>query len=202
MAPIGMQNLFVINTAAQGNGRRTATVAAATTFFDITLELACFFGVGLAIDASPNARRLILLAGAVAVTYIGVSLIRAALRPAPATAPVRPALNGTYVDSAATGSVSLWRLIATCFAVTWLNPQAIIDASLLMGGHRASLPPGAPAYFIIGVCIASATWFSTLSVSVAVLRARFSPAVVRAINAVCGTALLIYGLRLGSTLLR
>jgi L-lysine exporter family protein LysE/ArgO len=90
----------------------------------------------------------------------------------------------------------LARLIASCFAVTWLNPQAVIDASLLMGGYRASLPPGASTYFILGVCLASASWFSGISVLVAVLRARFNAGVVRWINIVCGAALVVYGIRL------
>jgi len=58
LAPIGMQNLYVINTAAQGDRRRTAVVVASTIFFDISLALACFFGVGVLIESSLHIRRL------------------------------------------------------------------------------------------------------------------------------------------------
>ena len=67
LAPIGMQNLYVINTAAQGNWRRTVLVALATIFFDISLAVSCFFGVGLLLDAFPALRRGVMLAGSVTI---------------------------------------------------------------------------------------------------------------------------------------
>lgn len=46
VAPIGMQNLYVINTAISKSRLRAYQVALITTFFDISLALACFFGMG------------------------------------------------------------------------------------------------------------------------------------------------------------
>lgn len=45
----------------------------------------------------------------------------------------------------------------TCFMVTWANPQAIIDGSLLIGGLRAAMTVSESGMFIMGVCTASAT---------------------------------------------
>ena len=45
VAPIGLQNLFVINTALTQTRRRAYATAFIVMFFDITLALACFFGI-------------------------------------------------------------------------------------------------------------------------------------------------------------
>ncbi|HYE10658.1 MAG TPA: amino acid transporter, partial [Patescibacteria group bacterium] len=46
VAPIGMQNIYVINTAINKSKLRAYQVAFITVFFDITLALACFLGIG------------------------------------------------------------------------------------------------------------------------------------------------------------
>lgn len=46
IAPIGLQNLFVINTALAQPRRRALRVAMIVTFFDISLALATFYDVG------------------------------------------------------------------------------------------------------------------------------------------------------------
>ena len=46
VAPIGLQNLFVINSALTHTRRRALLTALIVIFFDVTLALACFFGVG------------------------------------------------------------------------------------------------------------------------------------------------------------
>ncbi|MDR1378327.1 MAG: hypothetical protein LBJ36_04680 [Synergistaceae bacterium] len=39
--------------------------------------------------------------------------------------------------------------------VTWLNPQAIIDGTMLLGAFRATLPSDKGWHFTIGVMFAS-----------------------------------------------
>ena len=46
VAPIGLQNLFVINSALTHTRKRALLTALIVIFFDVTLALACFFGVG------------------------------------------------------------------------------------------------------------------------------------------------------------
>ena len=48
VAPIGVQNLFVIHSALAHPRRRALATAGIVIFFDVTLALACFFGVGRA----------------------------------------------------------------------------------------------------------------------------------------------------------
>lgn len=45
-APIGMQNMFVINAAASSPLKKSLLTAFIVIFFDISLSLACFFGIG------------------------------------------------------------------------------------------------------------------------------------------------------------
>lgn len=46
VAPIGLQNLFVINSALTQSRHRAFLTALIVIFFDISLALACFFGIG------------------------------------------------------------------------------------------------------------------------------------------------------------
>lgn len=180
VAPIGMQNLFVINAALTQPRRRLIPIMLIIVFFDVSLSLACFFGIGALMEALPWLRRIVLGAGSVVVIWIGAGLLRA-----------RPRLDAG-VDTGA----SLWRLAGTAFVVTWINPQAIIDGTLLIGAFRASLPAGSAAAFILGFTSASVLWFSALSVIVSLLRERFGEKLLNIINKICGAVIIFYGVKL------
>ena len=45
VAPIGLQNLFVINSALTQSRHRAFLTALIVIFFDISLARACFFGI-------------------------------------------------------------------------------------------------------------------------------------------------------------
>ena len=45
-APIGMQNLFVIDTALTQRRKKLYLTVLIVIFFDVTLGLACFLGAG------------------------------------------------------------------------------------------------------------------------------------------------------------
>lgn len=183
VAPIGMQNLYVINTALSGNKKKTYQVAGFTIFFDILLALACFFGIGLLIKNIPILKSIILLIGSVLVTLIGIKLIRDAGE-----------VNNNSIDKR---NQSLIQIFLTCFVVTWLNPQAIIDGSLLLGGFHASLPSNTAIYFILGFCTASFLWFTSISSITLFLNNKFNSNIIKAINIICGIVLIFFGLKLG-----
>ncbi len=182
VAPIGMQNLYVINTALGGNKKRTYQVALFTIFFDILLALACFFGIGILLKNIPSLKSSILLIGSILVVLIGLKLIREA---------------GEIDNSIEKRNNSLFQIFLTCFVVTWLNPQAIIDGSLLLGGFHASLPPNTVIYFILGFCTASFLWFTSISSITLLLNDKLNNKVIRAINIICGAVLIFFGLKLG-----
>ena len=139
VAPIGLQNLFVINTALTREKSRVFLTALIVIFFDVTLALACFYGIGAVMERSPLLERLVLLAGSLIVMYIGVGLMRA-----------KDSLKKTDVD------MPLWRVASTACVVTWFNPQALIDGTMMLGAFKASLSPAGANSFVFGVAAASA----------------------------------------------
>ena len=180
VAPIGTQNLYVINTALKKSRLETYKVALITIFFDISLAISCFLGIGLLIQKYFKLKLVVLLLGCIIVTHIGIGLIKSASQVS----------DNKNVDN------SLIRIIISCFAVTWLNPQAIIDGSLLLGGFNASLPLDMSRYFILGVCMASFLWFNFLAVFIVKFRNKLNK-IMKWINIICGAILIFYGLKLG-----
>lgn len=181
VAPIGLQNLYVINTAMTQPKPRLYLVALITIFFDISLALACFFGMGAIIEAVPIVKILILGIGSIAVIWIGIQLIRST-----------PKLN-TSVDTKKT----ILQVAFSCFMVTWANPQALIDGTLLFGSFRASLLADMSTFFIMGSSLASIVWFLSLGTIVSVFKKVFDEKALKIINVVCGAIIIYYGLRLG-----
>ena len=180
VAPIGMQNLFVINSAmTQKLGRAIAT-AFIVIFWDVSLGLACFLGVGALMDALPWLQKVILGIGGLLVLYIGASLIRSK----------SDLNNGQDVNQ------PLWKIIGTAFIVTWLNPQALIDGTLMLGAFRASLPVGSDPYFITGFASASFLWFNCLAVVVHLLGSKINSYVLTWLNRICGAVIVLYGIKL------
>ena len=180
VAPIGTQNLFVINTALTQHRRRVLATAGIVAFFDITLAAACFFGVGAIISASKWLQMGILGVGSLVVIWIGIGLVRAQAS----------SEGGTDVN------IPITKVIWSAFVVTWFNPQALIDGTMLLGAFRASLPGSSGTLFIIGVCCASLGWWFGMSTIVSLFKSKMSDKVLRIINIVCGLIIIFYGLKL------
>ncbi len=185
LAPIGMQNMYVINTALRMGRLRTYQVAMATTAFDISLALSCFFGVGLLLEIVPGLRWVMLLVGSLVVIYFGLQMILS-----------HPSTGMAVVDE------PLMKIIIACFAVTWLNPQAVLDGTMLLGGMRATLPAEYSTAFIAGVIIASCLWFTGLATVTSVFKKALDGRLLRWINILCGAVIVLYGLNLGYGFIR
>ncbi len=177
VAPIGTQNIFVINTALTQSRRRILLTALIVTFFDVSLSVACFLGVGALISASVWLELGMLLAGGAVVLWMGWGLVRARGK----------------VEFGEAVELPLTRVIATSCVVTWFNPQAIIDGSLLLGASRAAVPAEYGTAFILSCAMASVTWWFGMSLLVNHFRTRFSDRVLRGISLICGLFLLFYG---------
>ncbi len=186
-APIGMQNLFVINTALAGPRRRAVLTAAAVICFDVTLILSCFFGAGAIMEQFCWLRMGVLLAGSLIVIWLGAGLLRD---------------KGSTAQTEGMEPLPVWKVVSTACVVTWFNPQALIDGTLMLGAFKAALPPSGAASFITGAACASALWFTGLSLTVSILRSRISGKVLRAINLACGLVMIVYGVRLFGSFLR
>ena len=180
VAPIGLQNLFVINTALTQKRGRVFLTALIVIFFDITLGLACFFGVGALMQALPWLQKVILAAGSLIVIWIGIGLLR----------------SKATMDTGTDVNLPIWKVITSACVVTWFNPQAIIDGTMMLGAFRASLPVGTDAFFIGGFASASVTWFLGISALISLFSTRFNDKILTIINKVCGVVIVFYGCKL------
>ena len=180
VAPIGLQNLFVINTALTQKRSRVFLTALIVIFFDITLGLACFLGAGALMQALPWLQKVILAAGSLIVIWIGIGLIR----------------SKATMDTSVDVNLPIWKVITSACVVTWFNPQAIIDGTMMLGAYRASLPAGTDAFFIGGFASASVTWFLGISVLISLFSARFNDKILTVINKICGAVIIFYGCKL------
>ncbi len=177
VAPIGLQNLFVINTALTQKKSRVYATALIVIFFDVTLALACFFGIGAIMQTSRWLQMAVLLVGSLIVIWIGIGLIRA----------------HDTMDTSTKVDVPILKVISTACVVTWFNPQALIDGTMMLGAFRATLPPENSAEFIIGVGCASTLWFLGISTLLSLFSARFNDKILRIINVICGIVIIFYG---------
>ncbi len=181
VAPIGLQNMFVINTALTQKKSRVYATALIVIFFDITLALACFFGIGAIMEKSRLLEMGILLIGSIIVVWIGFSLLR----------------DKTTLDTSTDVSIPLAKVVTTACVVTWFNPQALIDGSMMLGAFRATLPPEEAYKFILGVTSASFLWFMGISTVILFFSAKITDITLRIINIICGIVIIFYGVKLG-----
>lgn len=179
VAPIGMQNLFVINSALTQTRLRALVTALIVIFFDVTLALACFFGIGLVMQKYPPVQLGILLLGGLVVMYIGVSLLKSSVRQ----------IGGAQ-------QMPLGKTVWAACVVTWFNAQAVIDGTMLLGAFKASMTEAQSLHFLFGVLSASCLWFITLAMVVSLAGSLVTPRVLGLINKICGAVIAVYGLRL------
>ena len=180
VAPIGLQNLFVINTALTQRRSRVYLTALIVIFFDITLGLACFLGVGALMSALPWLQKVILGLGSLIVIWIGIGLLR----------------SKASMEGGRDVNVPIWKVISSACVVTWFNPQAIIDGTMMLGAFCASLPVGTDAFFIGGFASASILWFLGISTVISLFSAKFNEKILNIINKICGVVIIFYGCKL------
>mgnify|MGYP000896407292 CR=1 FL=1 len=177
VAPLGMQNIFVINNAIRRRRREALLTTLAVIFFDISLAMACFYGIGKLMETRPLLQKIIIYVGGALVVYIGGTLL----------------FKKVESFEVTKDEHSLSKAILQAGIVTWLNPQAIIDGTLFLGAFRASLAPHLAKFFIGGVATASFLWFSFLTIGVHLFRGLISPKVLQIIQWICGAVLVFYG---------
>ena len=180
VAPIGLQNLFVINTALTQKRSRVYITALIVILWDVSLGVACFLGAGALMQAVPWLQKVILGLGSLIVIYIGIGLLRA-----------KASLEGGKDVN-----IPIWKLFTTAVVVTWMNPQALIDGTMMLGAFRATLPAGGDVPFICGFGSASILWFFTVSAVVSILGGKFNEKILNIINKVCGAVIIFYGCKL------
>lgn len=180
VAPIGTQNLFVINTALTQKRLRVFITSMIVAFFDVTLSLACFFGIGKVMEQSIWLELIVVGIGSLVVIWIGIGLLR----------------SHDTMDNSTDVNIPYLKIISTACVVTWFNPQALIDGTMLLGASRASVPPEFSTAFIIGAAGASVVWWTFMPAIVNLFSAKITDKTLRIINVVCGAFITFYGLKL------
>lgn len=145
---IGAQNAFVLR---QGLARvHVFAVCLTCAVSDALLILAGVGGAAAVTARLPWLVTALTLAGAAFLLVYGGLRFRAALA------------DTGGLEPAARTRQSLWRSIATCLAVTWLNPHVYLDTLGLIGAVSTGFPPAERPAFALGAMTASLVFFFTL----------------------------------------
>jgi L-lysine exporter family protein LysE/ArgO len=155
---IGPQNVFVLRQAALRE--HVAEVVAICAVSDLVLIVAGIAGLGAALGHRQELFVVTrVLAGAVLLTYGTAAARRAVARlPNP----------GAPVTASSRSSV-----LATCLALTWLNPAVYVDTILLLGSI-ANTHRGEQWWFGGGAGLASVLWFIALAFCAGLLGAKLT----------------------------
>lgn len=181
IAPIGMQNLYVFNNAMNNTLKRAFLYVGFVWFADATFSLAAYFGMGALINSNELLKLIVMIVGGLLVLYIGWAIFRSA--------------NSVEMGEKGTSLTPKAALISA-FVVTWANPQALVDGSLMLGATRAKLAEADVWPFIIGVLIATATWFTFITLLVNTFKNKLTKKAFVWVNIVSGFIVMAYGVYL------
>ena len=156
---IGAQNAFVLRQGLRGE--HVLAVCAVCAASDAILILAGVAGVAEITTAWPWLEPVMRYAGAAFLFAYGARSLVAAIRSAGALVP------------ADTGTTDLNRTLATCLALTWLNPHVYLDTLVLIGSISNQYP-GHQWVFAAGAVTASFVFFFTLGYGAVLLRPLFA----------------------------
>ena len=120
-APVGMQNLFIINTALVQPIRRIILTLIILALFDMSLSTAAFFGIGAILEMWPLTKLIVLLFGGLLIVYMGFNIFR-----------TEPDIRNVNTN------IPIRKIILSAIAVSWGNPQAVLY--YFFGGFLAMTP--------------------------------------------------------------
>ncbi|MEM1360694.1 MAG: LysE/ArgO family amino acid transporter [Pseudomonadota bacterium] len=165
---IGAQNAFILRQGLRGEHVFILCLTCAVS--DALLIAAGVIGLDAVISAAPWIDPVFRYGGAAFLVAYGARAAQAAWRGGAALAPAQ--------DRA----TPLWPALATCLALTWLNPHVYLDTVLLVGSLAAQSPD--PFRFGLGAVLASFVFFFGLGYGARILRPVFTnPQAWRALEA-------------------
>jgi L-lysine exporter family protein LysE/ArgO len=168
---IGAQNAFVLRTGLRRTHVLPVVLVCAGS--DVLLITAGVAGLGALVDRAPSVLAVARVAGAVFLLGYAVVAARRAWRP---TGALTPDTDGT--------PVRLWPTLATCLALTWLNPHVYLDTVVLLGSV-AGTHGEQRWWFGAGAVLGSVIWFTALGLGARLLRPLFArPGAWRVLDAV------------------
>ena len=150
---MGPQNIFLIR---QGLKKEYVYISALVcSLCDMLLILLSTLSVSKLIIAYPTAKMLMMCLGALFLVAYGMKSIVSGIKQF--KNPSNLELNN------ASSSISLMRLLITAISFSLLNPQAIIDTMIMIGGVVNQYPQEDQFLFIVGVIAASFLWFAGIA---------------------------------------
>ncbi len=166
---IGAQNAFVIRQGVLNS--HVFWICLFCSVSDALLIWAGTYGLGKILQVLPWLLTVMQYGGAAFLAWYGFKALRRALKP--------EALN----ESTKTTS-NLFMALATCAALTWLNPHVYLDTVILLGSIANARAAGEQAPFALGASLASFAWFFLIGYGAMALRGPLSkPIVWRGIDA-------------------
>ncbi len=181
IAAIGAQNAFVLRQGIRGE--HVLPVVAVCTVSDLLLIFAGIAGFGALIAAHPDIVTVTKFGGAAFLICYGLLAARRAAKP------------GTLTPADA-APARLAAVLATCLALTFLNPHVYLDTVILLGALANEHQDG-KWLFGVGAVAASAVWFTGLGFGAKRLRHLFASARTwRVLDAVIAVTMIGLGVSL------
>lgn len=181
VAPIGMQNIYMFNNALSNKMSKALLYNFLVWFCDALFSFAAFYGIGALISANEIVKIIVMLVGGALTSYIGFNIIRSAKQTAIGSDSKKQTLK---------------QALMTALIVSWGNPQAMIDGTMMLGASRATLTFEQSILFITGVVTASFIWDHGITIGFNLLRDKLPKKFLLAINLISGIIVTIYGLYL------
>ncbi|MCA0402459.1 MAG: LysE family transporter [Proteobacteria bacterium] len=147
---LGPQNIFLIR---QGAKRNHAVLSALICFLcDMILVTASVAGLHKALEARPSLQVWLTWFGVLFLFYYGFSALKRA---------IWPTLKENIEEKQ---RISKLQIIALALGFSLLNPHAIIDSLVIIGGGSSQFP-GQQYAFLLGVITSSFIWLSSLTLT-------------------------------------
>ena len=181
VAPIGMQNIYMFNNALSNKMSKALLYNFLVWFCDALFSFAAFYGLGALISANEIVKIIVMLVGGALTSYIGFNIIRSAKQTAIGSDSKKQTLK---------------QALMTALIVSWGNPQAMIDGTMMLGASRATLTFEQSILFITGVVTASFIWDHGITIGFNLLRDKLPKKFLLAINLISGIIVAVYGLYL------
>ena len=155
---IGAQNAFVLRVGLRRE--HVLPVVLVCALSDALLITLGVLGVGTLVQNSPVLLAVARYGGAAFLIAYGALAARRAWRS-----------SGMALRDAP--PISLRTALATCFALTYLNPHCWLDTVVLLGAVAGQLPAAQRSAFGLGATAASFAWFFALGYGARLLRSVF-----------------------------
>lgn len=179
---IGAQNAFVLRVGLRR--AHVLPVVAVCAVSDTLLIAAGVGGLGALVDRAPAVLAVARVGGAVFLLGYAAVAARRAWRP-----------SGALTADADATPTRLWPVLATCLALTWLNPHVYLDTVVLLGSV-AGTHGEQRWWFGAGAVLGSLLWFTGLGFGARLLRPLFArPGAWRVLDA--GIALVMATIAVG-----